>query len=373
MSPRKTLVFGPAYIDRVVRVDRPLIDPAVGGVVDGSAMGTFEDREPSDGRILITGLPSGDLGIELPPDWPGPSGLLVLDDRRRLSPDATDARDARWVRCVSWHDDLGGMGAGYAKALGGRLVLLLGDDSDPIHREIVARLAAEGIDHEPIRVPGRIGEWTLMITSGEFGDKLPVGFRDRNNDADVFAEVRDRSCDLLVAASMTNRRAAEALSGIDATVRLFAPAMRNMIDRSPRVSQFARWIDVLCCNRREWEALDDREEVAWRVSILAVTDGPNGAEIRFTTPNGDPGRVVVPAFPRGRPPRDTNRAGEAFASTLATTLLDGGRLPGPVERDLVERAARRASIAAALVLDRSDFGFPSTEEIDAAETSGIVC
>ncbi len=94
-------------------------------------------------------------------------------------------------------------------------------------------------------------------------------------------------------------------------------------DRDTPVSSFAGSIDLLCCNRLEWETLEDREEMAWRVSILVITDGPAGSLARFTTPQGEPGSVRVPAFPRDRPPRDTNRAGETFAATFVSTLRLG--------------------------------------------------
>jgi ribokinase len=147
-----------------------------------------------------------------------------------------------------------------------------------------------------------------------------------------------------------------------------------MRDRETPVSGFAEAVDVLCCNRREWEGLADREEVAWRVSVLAVTDGPAGSRVRFTTPMGGAGCVEVPAFPRDEPPRDTNRAGESYASALLTTLLDGGWDPraGVLDEDLAALAAVRASAAAALVLDRLDFGFPTPAELDAAILAGRV-
>ena len=313
--------------------------------------------------LLIAGLPEGDLRIEPPADWPGPVGIVHVGDRPAEDP-------PRELVGLAWHDDLGGMGAGFAKALGGTLHLVLGDASEPIGRRVIELLDGAAIDHRAERVPGRMGEWTLLITSGAFGDKLPIGFRDAGSH-DV-PTAPDEPCDLLVAASMTNRRASAALANPGARVRLFAPAMRNMGDSAPKVSFLARNIDILCCNRAEWELLDDREEVAWRVSVLAVTDGPRGAEIRYTSPAGEAGLLALPAFPRREPPKDTNRAGEAFASALVTTLLDGGWSPGTTEEGLIRFACDRASAAAALVLDRVDFGFPTDAEIDEASRRGFV-
>ena len=360
---RKTLVFGPAYLDRVLKVDRPLVDPSLGGVIDRSAPGRWEDV---GGRsdLLIIGLTEGDIRVELPPDWPGPVGKL------RVGP-AGEGGGPRTVRGDAWHDDLGGMGAGFARALGGTLHLPLGDDADPVNHRILGLLAGAGIDCRPLRVPGRVGEWTLLLTSGEYGDKLPIGFRDPGT-FDPIGHTPDEPCDLLVAASMTNRRAAAALAIPSARVRLFAPAMRNMTDTDPKVSAFTKDIDILCCNRTEWETLADREEVAWRVPILSITDGPRGAEVRYTTPTGEAGRLEIPAFPRTHPPRDTNRAGEAFASTFVTSLLDAGWSPDSTPDDLIRLAAVRASAASALVLDRAEFGFPTDGEIERALREGIV-
>ncbi len=147
-----------------------------------------------------------------------------------------------------------------------------------------------------------------------------------------------------------------------------------MIDRDHSLALFADCIDLLCCNRTEWDALEDRKVVAARVPILAITDGPRGIDLQFTSPAGEPGRIHIPAFRRDRPPRDTNRAGEAFASTLVAALLDGGwdGSARAVAEGLVRKAAERASAAAALVLDRLDFGFPLLEEIATALCAGRV-
>ena len=359
-----TLIFGPAYLDRVVRVDRPLVDPAFGerpldGSVDGRWIG------PGEGLTLLDPL-GNRLLAELPADWPGPSGTIGLS--RPLS------RRAGWSRTIpalSCLDDLGGMGAGFAAALGGELVSALGPEDDPSSLAIARLLGDAGVAHHPIRVGGMPADWTLLITSGEHGDKLPIGFRGCHASLADLAGWASRPSGLRVVASLPNRLASEALRG-PATIRAFAPASRNMLDRDPPISGFVDSIDVLSCNRGEWEALTDREQVAWRVSILAITDGPLGAVVRFTTPDGDAGRFEVPAFPRAHPPRDTNRAGEAFASALLSTLLENDWTPGVTPPDLARLATDRASAAAALVLDRTDFGFPAPNEVDDALRAGRI-
>jgi ribokinase len=362
-------VFGPAYMDRVLRVDRPLVPPELGPPLDQSVDGS--DRF-GEGAILELREPSGSvIDVVLPEGWPGPTGTV------ELSHDLTNhCAGRRAVRGIGWGDDLGGMGAGYAAALEATLHSALGDQGDATSEEVVRLLGEQEIRHEPFRVRGHPADWTLLVTSGEYGDKLAVGFRGCHGAIEtgsLSAHLR-RQSDLRVVAALPNRLASLLLTAPGARCRLFAPAMRNMRDRDVPVSGFAGSIDVLCCNRREWEVLEDREEVAWRVSILVVTEGPAGASARFTKPTGDPGIVRVPAFPRSRPPRDTNRAGEAFAATLVRRLLDRGWDPAStiVEEAVIRSAMLRASVASALVLDRAGFGFPDAAEIEAAIEAGTV-
>jgi ribokinase len=278
----------------------------------------------------------------------------------------------RNVRGVSWSDDLGGMGAGYVAALGGELISALGSEDDRTSQAIAAQLRNLGITHHPIRLPEHPTDWTLLITSGKFGDKLPIGFRGCHAALTSLAPWIDQPCALRVVTGLPNRIASQALRAPGAGVRFFAPAMRNVIDREDPLSSFAEAVDVLSCNRQEWEQLSDREEVAWKLSVLAITEGADGCVVRFTNPVGESVSLRLPAFPRSRPPRDTNRAGEAFASTLIATLLEGGWTPGVAEESLVRTAAERATVAAALVLDRLNFGFPTPQEIDAALVAGRV-
>jgi len=369
MTSRRVSVFGPAYLDRVLHVDGPLIDPGSGSPLDQSV-----DGQPKfgPGRELALIDPSGHtVLIEPPPDWPGPTGEISLS--RSVFPHGGGTRH---VRARAWHDDLGGMGAGFAASLDGVLWSALGPVNDEMSQAIAGRLAHHGITHRPLRVEEQPADWTLLVTSGPYGDKLPIGFRGCHErlDARLLVDAAAIPCDLRVVASLPNRMAGPVLSASGASVRLFAPAMRNVLDRDCLVASFAASIDILCCNRREWEALGDQPEIAWVVSILAVTDGPSGSMVRFTTPSGEPGRLQVPAFSRQRPPRDTNRAGEAYAATLVTTLLDNGwnASGAVVEERLIRLAAKRASAAAALELDLIEFGFPSPGQIDEALRTGCV-
>jgi ribokinase len=179
---------------------------------------------------------------------------------------------------------------------------------------------------------------------------------------------------LRVVAALPNRLVEPVLRVPGAQTRFFAPALRNMADRLHPLGRFADHVDILSCNRTEWQTLEDREAVASMIPIVAVTDGPRGFDIRFTNPGGESNWIHRPAFPRARPPRDTNRAGEAFAFTFVATLLDQGWTGASrgIDDALIRMAAERAAAAAALVLDRLDFGFPECKQIDVALEVGRV-
>ena len=361
MSSRITHVYGPAYLDRVIRVDRPIHGEGK-AALDQSVDGSWTFGE----GLALTDPAGTALDIDLPQDWPGPCGVVRLSYLLRRAEGGTI-----YVKGLSWHDDLGGMGAGYASALDGVLVSALGSESDPMSLAVEAHLQALKIWHRPIRIPDHPADWTLLVTSGPFGDKLPVGFRGCHASLQSLMDLGP--CNLKVVASFPNRVVSEALRQPGARVRFFAPAMRNMMDRDCPLERFAEFVDILSCNRHEWESLEGREQVAWQVSLLAVTDGPRGSLIRYTTPDGEAGRLEMPAFPRNHPPLDTNRAGEAFGSALVETLLEAGWNPsGGTDPDLVRLAAVRASAAAALILDHPDFGFPSSQEVDRAVEVGVV-
>lgn len=363
MTHRRVVVFGPAYLDRVLRVNRPLVAEGQGPPLDQSVEGEW--KFGASETLEIVAPQEYVLSIELPPDWPGPRGGIQL--RGPIRPGLSGRR---LVRAVAWSEDLGGMGAGYAAALGGVLHSALGVESDPTSRAILERMVRYGVVHRPIRVPDRPADWTLLVSSGEHGDKLPIGFRGCHAalEASQLTRLGGEDSDLLVVAALPNRLVDAVLRSSNAATRFLAPALRNMADREHPLGWFADRVDILSCNRTEWDTLSDREEVAERVAILAVTDGPRGYEIQFRDPGGRIRRFDGDAFPRDRPPRDTNRAGEAFASTLVATVLAHGWTGAArvVDEALIRMAADRAAAASALVLDRTDFGFPSPAEVDAA-------
>lgn len=369
MSGSRIVVFGPAYLDRILRVDRPILDDPAGRPLDQSVDGEwkFTGRQ---GIELID--PDGlVIAIKPPPGWTGPLGQVRLGQCLRPG-----LKGRRELRATASQDDLGGMGAGYAAALGGSLHSALGARSDATSRAVCELLARYGIDHHPVRVADRPADWTLLVTSGEFGDKLPVGFRGCHAAMDLKTLMPDaaRPCDVRIVAGLPNRLAGPLLAAPDARTRFLAPAMRNMTDREVPLAGFASSVDLLSCNRSEWSALEGREVAGDRIPIVAVTDGSRGIDLAFTTPEGERTSQHVPAFSRVHSPRDTNRAGEAFGATLLATIVDSGwdgRMRA-IEPSRLTAAARRAAAAAALVLDRTDFGFPSREKIDAVLRAGIV-
>ncbi|MFO0956363.1 MAG: PfkB family carbohydrate kinase [Isosphaeraceae bacterium] len=177
---------------------------------------------------------------------------------------------------------------------------------------------------------------------------------------------------ILVVASLSNRLAGSALRACPATIRVFAPSLRNLLDPHPSFSSLAAQFDVVCLNLGEWSACPDQEEIADRLKLLVVTDGPNGVRIRFLSDGGAHEELHAPVYPRSRPPVDTNRAGETLASTFLLALWEGGWKGGAVARSLIESAARRASAAAALQLDLPRFGFPDRNAIEGALRLGRV-
>lgn len=375
----KVFVAGPAYLDRVLAIDESLLERAPkDSPVDRSVDGRFAAGESRRRSLELVDASKSTIAIKLPESWPGPSGTIEIatDWTSDSSPceDQTKTSNSfqRAIESSSWHDDLGGMGAGYAAALGGTLHSALGAGPDPIGTRIAAFLNDQSIEHHPIFIPRRPSDWTLLITSGRRGDKLAIGFRGAHDAIERLPDSWTQPCDLRVVAGLPNRILAEAFQVDDKSIHMFAPSIRNMRDRSPSVESLAGKFDLICCNRLEWETLGECRAIERSTPIIATTDGANGCRIRFWDRDGVRREIIEPAFPRARPPRDTNRAGEAFASTLVTTLIEANATLDRIDPALIQAATIRASAAAALEIDLVRFGFPSRFAIDRAVQDGMI-
>ena len=79
MTASRVLVFGPAYLDRVLYVDRPLIDPELGPPLDQSVDGVW--KFGTNSRLELTDPTGYTIEVELPGDWPGPTVRSAWPDR----------------------------------------------------------------------------------------------------------------------------------------------------------------------------------------------------------------------------------------------------------------------------------------------------
>ncbi|HEU5118074.1 MAG TPA: sugar kinase, partial [Isosphaeraceae bacterium] len=269
---RRVLVYGPAYLDRVLRVDGPLVDPSQGGPLDRSMEARGLSGDGSSLRLVDSR--GSILEIEPPPLWPGPGGSLRLAGAL-----VTPGGWSRQVRGTDWLDDLGGMGAGYAKALNGVLVSALGAESDPMSTRIRDLMDEAAVINRPVRVPDRAADWTLLVTSGASGDKLPIGFRGCHaalSELSTPASL-DLDPDVIVAAGLGNALVEPIFRAAPNAVRVWAPSLRCLTDSSFPASRLAGLVDVMACNREEWAALEDREALEESVWVRSVTHGPRGA------------------------------------------------------------------------------------------------
>jgi ribokinase len=211
---RRVLVYGPAYLDRVLRVEGPLVEPELGGPLDRSV--EAGSLSPGGPMLRVVDPEGSSLEIWPPTGWPGPSGILRVGSCLTMP-----GGWRREVRGLGWLDDLGGMGAGYAKAFGGVLVSALGESEDPMTVRVRSLLSDYGIDARPVYLAGRKADWTLLVTSGGSGDKLPIGFRGCHSGLSGVPAAEDLGlrADLVVAAGLSNGVVEARLRGARGAVR----------------------------------------------------------------------------------------------------------------------------------------------------------
>jgi ribokinase len=365
MSDGPTLVFGPAYLDQVIRIGEPIADHPVDlgcdGFLEPGTAGRLEIVCPNGSSIVLTRLNGGGV----------PAGRLIT------AVDVLPVGSNREIAAVETLQDLGGMGAGYAAALGGRLISALAGSSDPITQFVRKELSRHGIDHIPVVFDTMSNaDTTIIVTSGKYGDKLPVGLRGCHSAITSETLLYPERARQVVVASLSNALMHVVLMKYPSAIRVLAPSARNCRDRMYPLGNLAESTDVLALNRAEWGNLSEHDRQAFEKSdaVISITQGPEGAEISWRGLGGARNRHFEPAFPRQRPPVDTNRAGEAFAANLLIALSESDRF---LERksmtdESVGAAARRAAAAAGLVIDLPFFGFPKIDEVLATLRNGVI-
>lgn len=359
------LIFGPAYLDIVIRVAGPIADRPIDLGCDGHLVPDRFDRLeivcPNGASLLILGLKGSAC----------PTGRLMT------AYDVLPAGLRRTIALVETLEDLGGMGAGYAAALGGRLVSALASPDDPLSAMVRKALHRKGIDHMPVAFADIAqADTTIIVTSGASGDKLPIGLRGCHASLDADDVIGCDSAPVVVAASLPNALMHAVLAEHHSSLRILAPSARNCRDRGDPLGHLAAETDLLLLNSGEWAELTEADRHAFEDSaaILSITRGPDGAEILWRNEAGERLSHFEPAFPRRRPPVDTNRAGEAFASQLILKLVELGwsHEHRAVDAQAVRVAALYASAAAGLVIEMPRFGFPSQEDVDQAVSLGEI-
>lgn len=363
--PCPALVYGPAYLDFVIRVDRPLartpIDLGSDGILEAGSGGWLEVVCPDGASLIVTGLHG----------WELPTGRLRTLHNVLPPGVTTTAKAVETIR------DLGGMGAGFAAALGGRLVSALAGENDPFSARIREMLASYGIAHTPVSVAGQPrADSTVILSSGRFGDKLPMGLRGCHAGMTLEATGQAIDAEVVVAASLGNALMHSLLVRHAGALRVLAPSARNCRDRSEAIGRLAGQVDLLAVNNAEWAAMtgDDRAAFEASTAILSITRGPDGALLSWPSAEGTRQTHFEPCFPRARPPVDTNRAGEAYVAHLILALRASGWSPGrlAVDSGMIRNAARLASAAAALVIDMPHFGFPNADHVLEAARHGTI-
>lgn len=351
------LIFGPAYLDVIIEVDGPLVpgDPTL--FLDQSLPAT-QFVPADDGVLRLCGSNGDRLIFPLPPEGQEAGGTCYLQEpvlARLLDPETliTVAGEYSVTRFTT---QLGGMGAGYAKALNGTLRMPLGKDA--VGRRVLAELAQYEIKAVPSYLPDCSSDSSLVILSVR-GEKLAVGVREAMVRWQVTADDRTLVADAsaLVFCGAPNKFIAEVLSQRSGIPVMCAPALRNVCDQSMPLANLAVGIHYLTMNALEWENLAVRDQVRAQVPVITITEGPRGSKVLL---HGE--EVTIPPAPY-EGTADTNRAGETYGATFFTTLLN--EHPDFIQRGITRETALqiggKAARQATKQLAIKGFAFPPVE------------
>jgi ribokinase len=348
------IVFGPAYIDRVLTIAQPLLPTAGAPSFDQSVTAT--NMEPlAEPQVCLDGSIGDRLVFHLPKNTGCPGLRFTLQEPLlvRLCVGQTIPCVTGQYAVETVRFQLGGMGAGYAKACHGLLRAPFG--ADETGRLVQTLLDEAGVSVSPSILPACQSDASLIILTPR-AEKLAVGVRDalrhwRYTEEDATLAQAARA---VIFCGAPNALVADILSrGVDAAV-MYAPNMRNVDDTTVPLATLAPYIHYLAMNALEWAHLGEPQVLLATIPLISVTDGAHGSRVYVYGR-----RLDIPAVPHPAP-RDTNRAGETYAATLFNALL--AIYPNfPKDRldeDAVRWAAVQASRQASRQLDITSFDFP---------------
>ena len=384
MSPARPqiLVLGPVYLDLVLEVDRPLMPvmptagddasrPAARVVLDHSVYEISRSSEPA-GELIVRN--NAHQSIEI---FSTTAAMLPVTGTITVDRQLAVAQAWRHRIGLAAHRILpGGMGAGFAAALKSRVVAALGandsQEPDADGQQLIERLRDAAVRLNPQLIQDVKTDTTVLLSSGPHGDKLPVGRRRAAGSLRCDAELSDtiRQSDVLVIAGHENQLTAELLqaAGKDCVI-VFAPTWRNIDPTTSELVAVLDRIDYISCNEEEWRGLDGDSWLRQQVALITVTAGTKGATVHFRNQAGEPGSLHVPAYRAADRPVDTNRGGESFASAFLNCLLEEIGIDGlksrRFTREIIEQAAREATVAAYLQVQTSSFRFHDRHRIRA--------
>lgn len=361
MDNPRPLVFGPAYLDLVLTLAQPLLAPEQAPVrVLDQSLPAARMLPRNDGLLEVRG-PTGDrLRLPLPPAMAACAATYELCEpvlMRVCGPQTDRILDSHYpVEDIS--RQLGGMGAGYAKALDGLLRMPLGCKDgrpDAVGREVFDLLAHHAIASAPACIADCESDTSLLLQSRQ-GDKLAIGVRQAMTRWQVSPEDHTLAAQAsaLVFCGAPNPLAAAVLERAPAIPVMFAPALRNVSDQMLPLSQLSERIHYLSLNALEWENMADRERLRRNIPVITVTEGARGSRILLGERE-----ILIPAE-HFTGDADTNRAGETYGATFFRMLLQ--RCPDfpqtGVPVDVAEYAGHLAAQQAAKQLAIRGFAFP---------------
>ena len=255
----------------------------------------------------------------------------------------------------------GGKGANQATAaarLGARVAMVGRVGDDDFGRQLVAGLAADGINTDFVTVDDELGSGLALINVDEAGENaitVSAGANGRVGTADV-----DAAAELIEAASIVLLQLEVPIAAVAAAVAAArGTVILNPAPAAELQAELLAGIDILIPNETELALLSSRPvadaaEVAIAAGSLPVADvvvtmGGNGALVVRRSGAQHLAAPTVTAV-------DTTGAGDAFCGALAAELARGAHL---------EAAARFAVRAAAVAVTRhgAQAAMPTRDEV----------